>query len=534
MRGALLTENSHMVDNAGPVSATYIADISSYAKDLDVSETEDKRVHLVLLQSAMLALKRRNQGKTTKVHSVDVLVQKQRVIIEQSLVRFASDWKKIKGDVGDESKLAELDLALDASEMITEEIAAQPIELPSKTLKRLSEASHKLCTDGNSTGWKLRTFLSWNHHAAGDIEEFVKEQVSTDAGLGDDEQAIHAFIDAATNSFDTAKKLELLQHLTSDHNLWKDSSAMCLIVHRIVDAIPCEQPPSNPFWQRHPNIHLASVKSTPSESGSSFDLATVYNSLALLLTKTTSPKQFGDIASTMVDLLEKHAAAVSQSNIDFTLSSIARICSAEGPQLETGPHVTGEVFVHLYGLVGAIVRRHRTRLRGHHHLLVTVLQSLLRVLLADPALRSSSKQPSNNTTTSFLYPPWLDEPLRAHHAAKLTRLLTLLCEPSNAALASGSTKKHKSALDSAKDTAKREVGQHLFRAVLLYIKLQLERGDVPRDLRRALEPGMFSVLSVTSDGGRRLLNESLDASGRVIFRRLFAEFSKSVRRNQSV
>ncbi|KAK7917945.1 Urb2/Npa2 family protein [Apiospora marii] len=502
----------HMIDNAGPASATYIAEVSSYAQDLDVSESEDKRVHLVLLQSAILALKRRNQGKSTKLHSVDVLVQKQRAIIEQSLTGFASDLKKIKSDETDQGKLAELDLTLDASEMIKEEISAQPIEMPSKTLKRLSESSQKLCAAGNRTGWKLRAFLTWNHHAAGDLEEFVKEQSSA-AELGDDEEAISAYVDAATNGYDTAKKLELLQHLTGDHDLWKDSSAVCLIVHRIVNTIP------------------STTKSTPSESGSSFDLATVHNSLALLLTKTTSPKQFENIVKTMVDLLEKHAAAMSQSNIDFTLSSVARICSPEGPQLQTGPHVTGEVFVHLYDLVAAIIRRHRTRLRGHHHLLVTILQTLLRVLLADPALKSSSKQ---STSTSFLYPPWLDEPLRAHHAAKLTRLLTLLCEPSNAALASSSTKKHKSALDSAKDTARREVGQHVFRVVLLYIKLQLERGDVPRDVRRALEPGMFSVLSVTSDGGRRVLNESMDASGRVIFRRLFAEFSKSVRRNQSV
>ncbi|KAK8061199.1 nucleolar pre-ribosomal-associated protein 2 [Apiospora hydei] len=504
----------HMVDTAGPAAATYIAEISAYAQDLDASETEDRRVHLVLLQSAMLALKRRNQGKSTKAFNADVLVQKQRTIIEQSLTRFASDWKK-KEDQIDQGKLAELDLALDASEMIKEEIAAQPIELPSKTLKRLSEASQKLCVDGNSTGWNMRTFLTWNHNASGDIEEFVKEQSSAAAGLGDDEEAVSAFVDAATNGFDTAKKLELLQHLTSNHDLWKESNAVCLIVHRIVNTIP------------------SSIKSIPSESGSSFELATVHNSLALLLTKTTSLRQFENISRTMVDLLEKNAAAMSQSNIDFTLSSIARICSPEGPQLENGPHATGEIFAHLYDLVAAIIRRHRTRLRGHHHLLVTILQALLRVLLADPALRSSSKQPTA-TTTSFLYPLWLDEPLRAHHAAKLTRLLTLLCEPSNAALASSSTKKHKSALDSAKDTAKREVGQHVFRVVLLYIKLQLERGDVPRDVRAALEPGMFSVLSVTPDGGRRILNESMDASGRVIFRRMFAEYSKSVRRNQSV
>ncbi|KAK8123286.1 Urb2/Npa2 family protein [Apiospora kogelbergensis] len=507
----------YVIDNAGPTAEAYIAGISAYARNLDVSETDNRRVHLVLLQSAMIALKHRSQSKSILTFNVDVLVQKQRSITEQSLTQLASGLKKMD-DKGEQSKLAELDLILDASETIKEDITTQPIELSSKTLKRLSEASQKLCAAGNSTGWKLRTFLTSNQNIAMDIRELIKEQNSADAELGDDEESIFAFVDAATDGFDTAKKLELLHRLIGDHDMWKDSSTACLVVRRIVATIP------------------SSAKSI-SSNASSFDLATVHNSLALCLTKTTSPKVFGNIVKTMVDLLTKHAAAISQSNIDFTLSSVARICSAEGPKLEKGAHVTSEVFVDLYGLVSTIIVHHRTRLRGHYHLLITTLQVLLRVLLADPVLRfASSRQQldnhsNNNATTSFLHPPWLYEPLRAHHATNFTRLLTLLCEPSNAALASSSTSKHKSALDSAKDTAKREVGQHVFRVVLLYIKLQLERGDVRRDVRRALEPGMFSVLSVTPDGGRRILNESMDTSGRVIFRRMFAEFTKSAKRN---
>lgn len=529
-----LPNSSYVIDNAGPTAEAYIAGISAYARNLDVSETDNRRVHLVLLQSAMIALKHRSQSKSILTFNVDVLVQKQRSITEQSLTQLASGLKK--DDKGEQSKLAELDLILDASETIKEDITTQPIELSSKTLKRLSEASQKLCAAGNSTGWKLRTFLTSNQNIAMDIRELIKEQNSADAELGDDEESIFAFVDAATDGFDTAKKLELLHRLIGDHDMWKDSSTACLVVRRIVATIPCKHYRWSLLSHHRLNNLPASAKSI-SSNASSFDLATVHNSLALCLTKTTSPKVFGNIVKTMVDLLTKHAAAISQSNIDFTLSSVARICSAEGPKLEKGAHVTSEVFVDLYGLVSTIIVHHRTRLRGHYHLLITTLQVLLRVLLADPVLRfASSRQQldnhsNNNATTSFLHPPWLYEPLRAHHATNFTRLLTLLCEPSNAALASSSTSKHKSALDSAKDTAKREVGQHVFRVVLLYIKLQLERGDVSRDVRRALEPGMFSVLSVTPDGGRRILNESMDTSGRVIFRRMFAEFTKSAKRN---
>lgn len=61
-----------------------------------------------------------------------------------------------------------------------------------------------------------------------------------------------------------------------------------------------------------------------------------------------------------------------------------------------------------------------------------------------------------------------------------------------------------------------------------YIKLQLEGGgaDVPRDVRKALETGVYAILDVTPQGGRRVLGDSLDANGRALFRQLYVDYKK--------
>ena len=87
-------------------------------------------------------------------------------------------------------------------------------------------------------------------------------------------------------------------------------------------------------------------------------------------------------------------------------------------------------------------------------------------------------------------------------------------------------------LDSATDAAKRAAGLDMYAVLEAYIKLQLDPpgaggvGAVPRDVRAALEPGIYSVLSITPHGCRRVMNESLDANGRALFRSLYADYKK--------
>lgn len=192
---------------------------------------------------------------------------------------------------------------------------------------------------------------------------------------------------------------------------------------------------------------------------------------------------------------------MKQWNIEVTLSTVAAICA--GGCAATEIKSSAKTYEWLCRLVEVIIKRHRLRLEGHFHLLVKVLQSLLGLLIANPSQQKMSAAS------------------RARHAKHYARLLTLVCEPSVASVTRGQP----NGLDSATDAAKRSAGQHMYIVLMLYVKLQLEN-SVPRDVREALLPGVYSVLDITTQEGYRIVNEAVDGSGRAIFRELYKQYRR--------
>lgn len=236
-----------------------------------------------------------------------------------------------------------------------------------------------------------------------------------------------------------------------------------------------------------------------------------------MLNKSSSLGEFKELAEILSLLLEKHTASMTQASVELTLSTVADICSPSGLTSMTDSSAPGEIYERLYKLVAAVIRRHRRRLDGHFPVVIATLQALLRILLADPIAHRSAPSHARK-----VIPSWLRARLKARHGARFGRLLTLICEPSAAAVARS---RSSTTLDSATDAAKRAAGQDMFHVLELYIKLQLEV-SVPRDMRKALEPGVYSVLNITPAGCRRVMNESLDVNGRAVFRELFAAYKK--------
>lgn len=233
------------------------------------------------------------------------------------------------------------------------------------------------------------------------------------------------------------------------------------------------------------------------------DLAKVHSVLSTRLAKSQTSPEFLLIAQTMHTLLDKKASSMKQWNTEVTLSTVS-IIAVSGAVTALDVQTSPKTYDWLYRLVEVIIKRHRLRLEGHFHLLVTTLQALLQRLLV-PSTTTSSSSPSSEK-----------------QAKHFTRLLTLICEPSVASVTRG---QQPGALDSAVDAAKRSAGQHLYLVLMLYIKLQLEHA-VPRAVRDALEPGVNSVLDITSQGGRRILNEAVDGSGRAVFREMYRRYVK--------
>lgn len=232
---------------------------------------------------------------------------------------------------------------------------------------------------------------------------------------------------------------------------------------------------------------------------------------------------------------------MTQINVESTLAAVADMCSSSSRTANlsgasSGASIAGAVFDALCRLTATIIKRHRLRLEGHHHLLVTTLQALLQVLVANPT-PGASVGPLNISSSTQQTPSWLDVRLKPRHAAKFARLLTLVCEPSAASVAArgNHNKTHGAgnssrALDSATDAVKQSAGQHMFRLLMAYIKLQLDgaegAGVVPRDVRKELDVGVYSVLSITPENCLRIMNEGMDASGRAIFRTIYADYKR--------
>lgn len=244
--------------------------------------------------------------------------------------------------------------------------------------------------------------------------------------------------------------------------------------------------------------------------------------LANRLPKSGSAAEFVLISQTLELLLDKKAGAMKQWNTELTLSTVSTIC-ASPPRAAEAVRASPRTYIWLCRLVEVVIKRHRLRLEGHFHLLVTALQALLRLLVVPWASPPATPPPQDSTATAAgPSAPGRGQPAAAAAAAVFARLLTLVCEPSAASVTRGQAP---GALDSAVDAAKRSAGQHMYLVLMLYIKLQLER-PVPRAAREALRPGVYAILDITPPEGRRIVNEAVDGSGRAIFRDMYRQYDR--------
>jgi nucleolar pre-ribosomal-associated protein 2 len=269
------------------------------------------------------------------------------------------------------------------------------------------------------------------------------------------------------------------------------------------------------------------------EGGTGFDLSEAYSILCGNLWKVSGVRQFCVISETLelmlrtkVTSLTSHllrslignkTRSMTQFNIDTTLGSITILCSRNSPLLR--PSRAGTIYFHLCRLLQSVLTHHRLKLQGHFHLVVQVMQSLLRLLFR-PLPYSTAK-----ALKHFGSPPsWLSSPkyqLNAKHAAAFTRLVTLICDPS---VSSVRGSQHNN-LTSATDKAKRMAGQHMQFLLTTYIKLQLEMRMLP-EIREKMIPGLYAIFDTTTPELRRVINDELDASGRAVFGTLYKDYAR--------
>ncbi|KAI0971756.1 Urb2/Npa2 family-domain-containing protein [Xylaria arbuscula] len=491
--------------NTNELTQSYLLNAFEYAKSLKPGKGTAAHTEILLLRSLATALSDyRSFDSSLERLQIDSNIFGQKLVemVERALSRFASEANESSIVSLSHEKLNFLSTVLDAAQAVDNDaVSRKKIELSGDNLTRLERAGNAMASKDAAVVWKLRSFLM-NRSA----DRYTPESLSAildEVGHGAKEESIHGFVDAYVKGKSQSIRDQLLNELIGRETPVEGSIGPLLAARILLE------------------LHQGrNTDDTPVSTQGSLDLALVYEHFTSQLSQTRSLLHFEHISGIMLFLLDKHANAMMQYNIEATLTTVVEICSVRGPKIQ-GPKAAGKVFTALYKLIALIIKRHRLRLSGHSHILLAALRAILNVLLTDP-----NSSISNRRSAQSRQPPWLLTRLQPRHAERFARLLTLICEPSSASVArSRSRFPSRSELDSATDIAKRAAGQYMYLVLEVYIKLQLEV-EVPRDMRKALEIGVFAVLDITAEGSRKALNESLDASGRAVFRALFAEYRK--------
>jgi nucleolar pre-ribosomal-associated protein 2 len=225
------------------------------------------------------------------------------------------------------------------------------------------------------------------------------------------------------------------------------------------------------------------------------------------------------------------------------------MASSHAPRLP--PNFAGFVYARLCALVSALLTVHRIRLRGRYHIVLAVLQGLLRCLFVSHATKGSSTE-SAVPAAEALRPPWLGSgtfvPAAAAAAAAAAHdkssslgpgqatayasLLTALCDPTVSSVAGGGggggARQHKLSkpdLTPATDRARRQAGQYLPYLLTEYAQWQLHSRLLP-DVRAALLPGLYAIFAAAGPEMLRKVNASMDAASQEIFKTLYHDYQR--------
>jgi len=294
------------------------------------------------------------------------------------------------------------------------------------------------------------------------------------------ESLVREYVESIVKTMTAPVMMQYLEALIEEYHGGCDTDGQLLAIAHVVDQL---------------------IESTdPQDKGEDFDLSTALSEMTRALASAKTTTNSVHICRILSSILERKPHAVSQWNVEYLLSTVA-ILSAQQCRLDSGAP-----YIMLCKLVEVIIRKHRLRLEGHFHILLSTMQPLLRNLIQD--------QRESHTGDGGIS--------QESKASAYGRLITLVCEPTAGAV---SRSRHHSALDSAIDAAKRTAGRHMYLILMQYVKLQLEVG-VSRPVREALEPAMNSIFDITPLDGRKILNYAVDASGRAILREMSKRYTR--------
>ncbi len=231
-------------------------------------------------------------------------------------------------------------------------------------------------------------------------------------------------------------------------------------------------------------------------------------------------------------VLELHPRMINQATIDSLLSNMSLLL-APSSNLKLHTANGDATFDRIIAIVGSLLSRFRRRLSDRHHLLLPILQQLLRCLFyAGPSSQHFLRQPAQGSNpVAFLktLPPWLrssNHPLSASCAEKYTRIICSICNPTASAAKSSSSRKRTSAANELNDETKRVktlASEHMQYLVMEYCRCTLD-GESNPQVKGKLMPGMYTLLESMSRDLMMAMNAAMDPSSRAIFKGLYNDW----------
>ncbi|KAG6089648.1 hypothetical protein E4U15_001911 [Claviceps sp. LM218 group G6] len=469
-------------------ASTFVTNCEKQSGKLEVDDHSRPAFHMTLLKALALELSRSANARSNS-SLLSLLTQTQQALskcITDVISSCASDKKLLDSHntVFNPLILTAIDAASAASDL------SGLTELKSSSVRKLGKRIKVAMQGGDLRAWKMHMFLQKNLSTTmEDAQPSVFDSLDNiPNGLG--ETLLKELIDSITSKMDAPSKFGYLRRLVDGFKTGCNTDGQLVAIEHVANQLMAS-----------PDFLLQT------EEG--FNLSMVHSELTSMLLKQCAHPHI--ICRILRNLLEKRPQCMSQWNIEVTLSTVSNLVCLE----HSGANAPS--YSWLCKLVEVIIKKHRIRLEGHFHLVLSTMQILLQSLVTSHSESSSiTKAAATSGGSDAVTVP------QEAHAHVYARLVTLICEPTAGAV---SRSQLHSSLDSATDAAKRSAGRHMYLLLVQYVKLQLE-ANVSTQVREALEPAMNSIFDITPPEGRKILNDVMDASGRAILKEMYRRYVK--------
>lgn len=258
-------------------------------------------------------------------------------------------------------------------------------------------------------------------------------------------------------------------------------------------------------------ILLSNVKKSDDESKLRLTHVLFIQTISQIFTRTTRMasltnacflKSLKTVISTKIWLFTQYA-------MEMTMAFVSSISDKIEASKTLSTELVQDTYCDLCHLISSIVLYQRRRLSNRHHLIVSVLTSLMRSLFA-----TSSK-------------------ITSRGGLAFERLTSNLCEPNVSNL-------HvKRINDAAKDAevsnalaqTKAGLRKHIPVLILAYIKYYLQY-KVGVEVKPYLDTSSYMMLDLLTLNELNYINKSLDSQGRVVFKTLYEDYKKFYKWNE--